>query len=188
MGRRSFEQLMGFHAAPTLLGMKPASMLSFRKSSFEDFETLLASYRNCFSCKGISVYRLAEGEEHVLILFYRAAALDQALRREDVRTLLTSYGYPAEGSLEELLEVLESRLRLRKSFPHEIGLFLGYPPEDVKGFIEHRGQDFAYSGYWKVYSNEQETRRLFERYTACTDEFCRQLNAGVNFAELLQAV
>ncbi len=188
MGRTVFEQLMGFHAAPTLLGLKPASMLSFRKSRFEDFEGLLASYRNCFSCKGISVYRLAEGEEHLLLLFYRKEALEQALQEEAVRELLISYGYPAGGSPEDWLEVLASRLRLRKSFPHEIGLFLGYPPEDVKGFIEHRGQDFAYSGYWKVYSNEQETRRLFDRYTACTDEFCRQLNAGVKFSELLQAV
>ena len=25
-------------------------------------------------------------------------------------------------------------------FPHEVGLFLSYPPEDVKGFIDHRAR------------------------------------------------
>ena len=75
LGREGFEQLLGFHAAPMLLGLKTASLLSFQKSRFEDFEGLLASYMQCFSCKGISVFRLSEGEEYVLLLFYRRAVL-----------------------------------------------------------------------------------------------------------------
>ena len=39
-------------------------------------------------------------------------------------------------------------------FPHEVGLFLSYPPEDVKGFIAHRANDFKCAGLWKVYGNE----------------------------------
>ena len=31
-------------------------------------------------------------------------------------------------------------------FPHEVGLFLGYPPEDVKGFIDHRANNFKCAG------------------------------------------
>ena len=31
-------------------------------------------------------------------------------------------------------------------FPHEVGLFLSYPPEDVKGFIDHRANDFKCAG------------------------------------------
>ena len=30
--------------------------------------------------------------------------------------------------------------------PHEVGLFLSYPPEDVKGFIDHRANDFKCAG------------------------------------------
>ena len=41
-------------------------------------------------------------------------------------------------------------------FPHEIGLLLGYPPEDVSGFIENGGKNFLCSGYWKVYKGRQE--------------------------------
>ena len=69
LGREGFEQLLGFHAAPMLMGLKSASLLSFQKSRFEDFEGLLASYMQCFNCKGISVFRLSEGEEYVLLLF-----------------------------------------------------------------------------------------------------------------------
>ena len=83
--------------------------------------------------------------------------------------------------------LVKRRVQKRMTFPHEVGLFLGYPPEDVQGFIEHRGQCFACSGYWKVYANEEETRRLFDFYTDCTHEFCRKLEAGMRFSEILQA-
>ena len=35
-------------------------------------------------------------------------------------------------------------------FPHEVGLFLSYPPEDVKGFIDHRANNFKCAGLWTV--------------------------------------
>ncbi len=186
-GAVSFEHLMGQHAAPLLAGLKPASLVSFRKSKFEDFDALIASYETCFACKGISFCRLAEGEEYVLILFYRACALEARLASKKVRLLLDRYGYGGMTSLGEMLEELKRRMRRKMTFPHEIGLFLGYPPEDVQGFIEHGGQSFAYSGYWKVYANEEETRRLFDLYTECTRDFCRKLDEGMRFSEILQA-
>ena len=35
---------------------------------------------------------------------------------------------------------LIKRLNEDAEFPHEIGLFPGYPPEDVRGFIENRAE------------------------------------------------
>ena len=64
-------------------------------------------------------------------------------------------GYRIEDTLQEKLNFLRMRMQIRKSFPHEIGLFLGYPAEDVAGFISHKGHDFCYSGYWKVYVHER---------------------------------
>jgi len=187
LGREGFEHLLGFHAAPTFVGLKPGSMLSFHRSKFQDFDRLLASYEKCFLCKGISLFRLVEGAEFVLILFYRENDLKEALEKPMTQKLLSRYGYRSEGALHEKLEHLRYRMRKMNSFPHEVGLFLGYPPEDVAGFIEHRGQSFSYSGYWKVYTNEEATRKLFDRYTRCTREFCNKLELGMNFSELLTA-
>lgn len=188
MGREGFEQLLGFHAAPMLMGLKTASLLSFQKSRFEDFEGLLASYMPCFNCKGISVFRLSEGEEYVLLLFYRKRALIEDLARPAAKKILRKLGYRKEDTLAGMLEYLRLRMQLRKSFPHEVGLFLGYPPEDVAGFIQHKGQDFAYSGYWKVYANERETRALFDLYADCTQDFCLRLEGGARLPDLVKAV
>ncbi len=188
MGREAFEHLLGLHGAPTFTGLKAGTLLSFRKSKFEDFDGLLSSYEQCFTCKGISVFRLAEGEEYVLILFYRRRELEEILNRKTAKNILLKCGYEGMDTLNEKLGYLAERIRLKKSFPHEVGLFLDYPPEDVAGFIEHKGQGFVCSGYWKVYANENETRALFERYTECTKEFCSKLENGIAFSDLLEAV
>ena len=188
MGRRGFEYLLGFHAAPTFIGLKPGSLLSFRKSKFTDFDELLSSYEKCFLCKGISVFCLAEGEDSVLIMFYREKELEKALEGRSSNEILSKYGYRKGSSLQEKLIHLKKRMSAMNSFPHEVGLFLGYPPEDVEGFIKNKGRSFSYSGYWKVYANEEETRRLFERYTICTKEFCDKLDSGMSLSELLLAV
>ena len=183
-----FEHLLGYHAAPLLAGLTAGSLLSFQKSRFQDFDALLAAYEPCVSCKGISMFCVAEGEEYVLLLFYRAELVARALEAPQAQDILCEAGYRIAESMEERLEFLRLRMRVRKTLPPEIGLFLGYPPEDVRGFITRRGQDFVYSGYWKVYTNEAEARALFEQYSACTQEFCTRLEAGSPLAELVQAV
>ena len=45
-------------------------------------------------------------------------------------------------ALNRCIVKLIGRLQENEGFPHEIGLFLGYPPEDVLGFIENKGEFF----------------------------------------------
>ena len=188
LGKDGFERMLCFHCAPTFAGIKPASLVSFQKSRFEDFDALLESYATCFECKGITPVRLTEGEEYVLMLFYRRKLLERILEQPAVLALLARFGYRAGDAIEAHLEYLSMRIQLQKSFPHEVGLFLGYPAEDVEGFIENKGRDFACAGYWKVYANEEETRALFQRYTDCTERLCARLGRGTPMAELLEAV
>ena len=114
MAVKFFEHMLGFHAAPTFMGLKVASLVSFQKSKFTDFDALLGSYETCFACKGISVFRVAEGEEYVLILFYRAADLAASLKKAAAKDLLAECGYKADDSLMDKL------LRLPNPFtcPH----------------------------------------------------------------------
>ena len=63
-------------------------------------------------------------------------------------------------------------------FPHEIGVFLGYPLEDVVGFIRHRGKCFTCCGCWKSYG--------CLLYTSCTAiVFCK--NAALADPKLFTA-
>ena len=56
---------------------------------------------------------------------------------------------------------LKYRFESLQKTPHEIGVFLGYPIWDVKGFIDNKGKDFKYCGTWKVYNNTDYAKIYF---------------------------
>ena len=70
------------------------------------------------------------------------------LEREDVKKMMTSFGYEnpdLEETLNRIADAYQDHMNGKRGFPHEIGLVLGYPPVDVEGFIEKEGRDFTAS-------------------------------------------
>jgi hypothetical protein len=94
-----------------------------------------------------------------MLLLYRADWLRRIVADQGNRRFMERQGYPADADLPQLLERLADRLCLEEDYPHEIGLFLGYPLEDVVGFIENRGRNFTCCGYWKAYGDPAAARR-----------------------------
>ena len=75
------------------------------------------------------------------------------------------------------------RLHTNAGYPHEIGIFLGYPLYDVIGFIEHRR--CLLQGYWNVYRHPQAAKRLFALYDRCISELQNGLRRGQRIEQLL---
>lgn len=185
MRRDTLESLVAFHCAPTLAGIKAANLFSRRTDKervdgdADEMRVQLAPYR-------ISMEVLCKCETHELIFVYREDML-RKLFTAQVERFLEGYGYPVGASVAEKLAALKRRLAARGEFPHEIGVFLGYPLEDVKGFIENRGNGCKACGTWKVYGDSESATALFVRYKKCTDYFCKKLEAGYELAQLLRA-
>lgn len=66
-----------------------------------------------------------------------------------------------------------------------MGLLLGYPVEDVIGFIQNDGENFLYSGYWKVYTNLSEALEHFERYNLAKETAVRMVSEGKDIFQIL---
>ena len=62
------------------------------------------------------------------------------LKAKASESFCCTYGYDT-SNLEACLERLKERIAQCEEFPHEIGMFLGYPLEDVRGFIEKQRQE-----------------------------------------------
>ena len=114
--------------------------------------------------------------------------LKQQLRRPDVQDCLIRFGYPVTEGMDAMLAWLQRRARLEKGFPHEIGCFLGYPMEDVTGFIREKGRNCKCCGMWKVYGDEAYAKHLFEKYEQCSRALCNHLEQGVPFLHILAAL
>lgn len=88
--------------------------------------------------KGVALALLRTDAQRALLYLYRTSTLFQELQREEVRAFLRQWGYQ-RFSLEEALAHLRERVAAAGSFPHEIGVFLGYPLSDVQEFIRSAG-------------------------------------------------
>ena len=108
------------------------------------------------------------------------------LKDQLAEALLADAGYSGKSS-EQCVAYLAKRFRSGGEFPHEVGLFLSYPPEDVKGFIENRAANAKCTGVWKVYGDERQARQTFARYKKCTQTYCERWRSGVELDRLAVA-
>lgn len=179
----SSEQLVR-NCAPTLAGIKTGSLYAIHGADINDLRRDLSSLNRALIKKGVRIIPLKMCGDQVLIYIYRPQMLRKDLSDPCAKEILRSYGYSlesVEGSVYELI----MRLQSRDSFPHEIGLFLGYPPADVRGFINDPHDGVVLSGYWKVYSNVDRAREIFRRYKVCTQEYERMLMSGRTLEQLV---
>ena len=70
---------------------------------------------------------------------------------------------------KELCFLLRNSEMCEMPFPHELGLLLGYPAEDVRGFMGIGYKKCLYTGYWKVYEKAEEKIALFSEYDRAMD-------------------
>lgn len=171
------------HAAPTLAGIKTGNLFPCTFSSLQDMVRDLRAINRVLVPRGLRLLPLRCQAGRALLYLFRPAALSRDLSRDAARQLLQQVGYE---SLDQpaCLRELTRRLRADSTFPHEIGLFLGYPPEDVKGFITHQGKHCKCVGCWKVYGDEAAAQQRFAAYRSCTDNYCRRRAGGASLEGL----
>ena len=118
-----------------------------------------------------------------LIYLYRPDHLKKDLKNPQALSLLKKMGYEAKNP-ECCIVQLVRHLKDEESFPHEIGLFLGYPPSDVECFMKHPRRGVKYSGCWKAYSDPEEAKKLFVRFRKCTEIYQKMNQSGKSLAQL----
>lgn len=165
------------YCSPTLASIKTASLFNHSYSTQEELSAQLEVLNSQLGEKGISLMILYWRRNKALIYVYRKSHLQADLNRPGVRRFLQKYGYE-HMDVEYALDRLKERLGEEGDFPHEIGLFLGYPLGDVIGFIHNAGKNCKCIGCWKVYCNECEAVKMFARYQKCRAVYARLWQSG----------
>ena len=171
------------HCSPTLASIKTGNLFTYKYESEEELWKSVEDFNECVREKGVSLTVLRRSEKKALIYVCRFSSLERDLKKPGVANFIKKYGYESTDPAYAL-ERLRSRLAQREDFPHEIGLFLGYPLGDVKGFIEHHGKEYLCSGYWKVYQDEQKAKSTFQLYQSVRDAVLQLIMAGSNLYEI----
>ena len=173
--------------SPTLAGLKTGNLFSVDYSSEDEMREILKNLNNRLSFKGLRAVPVRYGKRKALIYLYRPEKLRQDLMDSEANRLLCERGYCTDCP-EKCVAKLIEKVRTNSEFPHEIGLFLSYPPEDVRGFIENKANNYKCVGTWKVYGDEEAARKTFCRYEKCTNCFYRQFCKGMSIERLTVAV
>lgn len=175
------------HCSPTLAGLKSANIFNYSFKSIKLLELQLELLRADLHPKGVSLRVLRRSGKRALIYVYRSTRVQEELQRQGVLDFLSNYGYETDR-LDPCLRYLGVRISSHLEFPHEIGLFLGYPLDDVKGFIVNKGRNSRCCGCWKVYCNECEAQKRFAQFEKCKSIYWDLFNCGKSVVQLTVAV
>ncbi|WP_343208427.1 DUF3793 family protein [Anaerolentibacter hominis] len=173
------------HCSPTLASLKTANL--FCVTAGPRLEQQIEAWNTEFKRKGLFLMKLGRQGTKELIYLCRKSRLEADLKKPGVARFLRDYGYQDNGA-EYALGRLKNRLGEMEDFPHEIGIFLGYPLGDVIGFIRNAGKNSKCTGCWKVYCNECEALKQFERFKKCREVYIRLWNQGRSIRQLTVAV
>ena len=184
-----FEKDLLYFASPALLGRKQANLFSFSIDCLTDYRKEIDRYKKELAPLGISVEYLYCLQNRVYLLVYRKDMMLQYLRQPAVKEFLMKEGYPAnigeEESLYQTLCILRKHIIQGAEFPHEVGFFFGYPPEDVFSFIREKGRNYKLVGDWKVYGDGKAALRTFRSYARCRKRLMEQAATGTPIVSLL---
>lgn len=184
------DEMIVRHCAPTLAGIKTGSLFSVDCPDRKALEQQIRDYNRMLVPKGLVMLPLRYHKGRALIYVFRPDSLKADLSREESRLILRKMGYlkssspESAGSLRGALKHLAQRMTDGETFPHEIGLFLSYPPEDVRGFIDNGAANFRYAGIWKVYGDVDEARRTFRKYHRCEELYMDSFERGMSLERL----
>lgn len=165
------------HGSPTLANMKVGSLFTSSCADATGFRAEFRRVQVALESRGVSLTILRVQQERALVYVYRAGGARGAACTGGCSGVSAGNGlrgYIPDGALA----FLRQRLAESPCFPHEIGVFLGYPLSDVIAFMRDGGRGCRCSGCWKAYTNECEAMRVFQRYKACRAAYQTLFRAG----------
>ncbi len=180
------EKYLIMHCAPTLASLKTASLFCIEGLPQEELARQVEALDCRLERKGIRLLVLKHRGARAWLYVCRKSQLQADLRKPGVARFLARYGYEsaeAAGALQRL----QQRMERGEQFPHEIGVFLGYPLGDVIGFIRNGGRNCKCTGCWKVYCNAGEAQKQFARFRKCRDIYARLWSEGRSLWQLTVA-
>lgn len=177
------DQQYAVQCAPFLIGLKISSMICVPYSE-------VSVIRDVFAPFGIICKVVLRCNQRATLILYREKQLGSYMKNPKVKEYLKLFGYKSE-SLDYIFQRFTKRYeayrKQKDTFPHELGFLLGYPVDDVIGYIENNGKNCLYTGYWKVYTNLPESLALFERFNQAKEIVMRMLADGISIANIVTA-
>lgn len=171
---------IAYHAAPTIQGIKPATLVCPDAVGRDLGGALERCAPELFRTFGVEVGDFRNRRGAMLLLVYNPAHLCRMLSDGEAADLLREEGYGVpEADVYAMLARLRERCAGRR-FPHEIGVFLGYPPGDVRCFMSGFGKGCRAGCAWRTYGDVEKARSMSDRFRRAKQTAAGLIVAGAD--------
>lgn len=161
--RECIEKFLIYNASLVISGVKPSATVTIIKDNDNLYHKWIKYGREFLKNIDIQYIDLRENDNALIILIYNKAQLGHYLLKDEHRSFLIKIGYSPNGTLEDYLAMLKVRYK-QFNCPHELGIFLGFPLDDVRDFMECSNKKCLQCGYWLVYNNLNEAKKTFSKF------------------------
>lgn len=161
--RECVEKFLLFNASLVISEAKPSATITLKKGIGSIYDKWVKYGEDFLESINIKYINLRECENALIILAYDERILSNYIFKEKNNSFLKKLGYSNENNIDIYLEKLKNRYAEFKC-PHELGVFLGYPLNDVKDFMECSSKKCLACGYWRVYNDYNTAKEIFNTY------------------------
>lgn len=182
--RDYIEKFLVYNLSIVIEGSKPSATVTLKKDCDNTYGKWMKCGREFIETIGLNYVVLREDTSSAILLIYNPEILKSYLFTDKSYQFLTGIGYPLEQTLGSYLVKLKERYSIYHC-PHELGVFLGYPINDVEDFMKCTSKQCLMCGYWKVYNDLDHAVRVFEKYDIIKKQVAESILHGLKAHDLV---
>ncbi|ASW44143.1 DUF3793 family protein [Clostridium isatidis] len=184
--KEAIERFLLFYSSLVIVGIKPSVTVAIKKNNPNFYKSWL-KYGNKFLNKlNLEFIILRESNNSIILLIFDREILNKYLFKKRNIKFLKKIGYRENRDLDYYLRKLKNRYH-QYNCPHELGIFLGIPVEDVIDFIENNKKCLGV-GYWKIYNNYDKAIEIFKKYDEVRNKTINYLMKGLPLERIIRNI
>lgn len=178
------ENYLLYNTSLVIAGAKPAVTITIKKNNHKLYNSWTKFGKSFIDIINLEYTELRENMEYIILIIYDRRVLNKNLNIKENKEFLINLGYKENFIIDDCIKNLKNRYD-KYHCPHELGLFLGIPFEDVKDFMECTEKKCLLCGYWKVYNNTMEAKKIFDKYDEIKEYTIKNILKGNNSSHSL---
>jgi hypothetical protein len=179
--RECLASFLALETAEILEGVKPGNLINVANRSQPCGRNLFRLWQThgaeLIESGGLAAMIMRERADSLLLFIYDPAVLSSLLTQSRVAAMMKRAGYPRSADLMASLTELKRRIE-SGVFPHEVGIFLGYPLKDVAAFMGWAPLPFTCQGPWKIYGDPRRSLELAACHQDCRRRMAWRVAGG----------
>lgn len=184
MSNYDLNQIFLRYSSQSVCGIKPANLFTVPSENFT--VEIFREWQLIVNEQGLEISAFKISDRTTMLFIYNKKWIQKIIENPLVVPYLEKKGYSSIHDTNKTIQDLSNRLRSKKDFPHEVGIFLGYPFDDVIKFEEHQGKFCRYCGYWKAYCNPEKAKECCNRFRQCSQMCAKWFDEGYSIPQIIK--